>query len=71
MTDVRQQPHYTKWKIQPAQYIIENGMSYAQGCAIKYLTRYQDKGTPVQDLKKAKHYIDMLIMMEEDGRVEL
>ena len=69
--DVRKQDHYTKWKIQPAQFIIENEMSYAQGCAIKYLTRYKDKGHPIEDLKKAQHYIDMLIQFETKGVVEL
>ena len=69
--DVTKQAHYTKFKIQPAKYIIENQMSYAQGCAIKYLTRFKDKGNPIQDLKKAKHYIDMLIQYEEKGEVIL
>jgi hypothetical protein len=69
--NVRHQLHYTKFKIQPAKFIIENGMSYAQGCAIKYLTRFQDKGTPVKDLEKAKHYIDMLIEMEKKGSIHL
>lgn len=69
--DVKRQDHYTKWKIQPAKYIVENNMDYAQGCAIKYLTRFRDKGKPVEDLKKAIHYIEMLLQMEENGSVEL
>ena len=69
--DVRKQDHYARFKIQPAQYIIENGMNYAQGCAIKYLTRYQHKGKPIEDLEKAKHYIDMLIQMENKGEIKL
>ena len=69
--DVRRQDHYTRFKIQPAQFIVENKMNYAQGCAIKYLTRYEHKGKPVEDLEKAKHYIDMLIQMEKQGEIKL
>lgn len=36
-------------------------LGYLKGNAMKYLWRYEDKGHPVQDLKKAKWYIDRLI----------
>lgn len=32
---------------------------------LKYTTRYDMKGSPVEDLKKAKFYLDKLIEMEE------
>ncbi|MDE0582218.1 DUF3310 domain-containing protein [Planococcus sp. A6] len=32
---------------------------------IKYITRYDKKGTPLQDLQKAKVYLDKLIELEE------
>ena len=35
-----------------------------QGAIIKYVVRYRDKGG-VEDLKKARHYIDKLIELEE------
>ena len=35
-----------------------------QGAIIKYVVRYRDKGG-VEDLKKARHYIDKLIECEE------
>lgn len=41
------------------------GYGYLQGNASKYLDRFEKKGTPVQDLKKARHYIDKLIEIEE------
>lgn len=41
---------------------------FLRGNAIKYLQRYASKGTPVEDLKKSRHYIDMLIE-ELEGRV--
>ena len=56
--------HYSKLAIQPVTYINANGLSYLQGNVIKYVTRYKDKNG-LQDLEKAKHYIDMLIEMED------
>ena len=52
--------HYKKMKIQPAEFIEQNGLSYLQGNAIKYICRFREKNG-VEDLRKAKHYIDMLI----------
>lgn len=55
--------HYKKLKIQPIEYIHANGIPFAEGSAIKYLTRWRDKGG-VDDLKKARHFIDLLIELE-------
>ena len=52
--------HYKDMKIQPAQFINENNLPFAEGNAIKYICRHRHKGE-VQDLEKAKHYIDMII----------
>ena len=55
--------HYKTMKIQPAEFIEANGLSYLQGNAIKYICRFRDKNS-IEDLRKAKHYIDMLIEFE-------
>lgn len=55
--------HYKDCAIQPVEYIHANGIGYFEGCAIKYLTRWKSKGG-VQDLEKAKHYIELLIELE-------
>ena len=55
--------HYSKLAIQPAVYAEQNKLSYLQGNVIKYVTRYNDKNG-VEDLQKAKHYIDLLIELE-------
>ena len=55
--------HYKDLKIQPIEYIHANNIPFAEGCAIKYLTRWRDKGG-VDDLRKAKHVIDLLIQLE-------
>ena len=39
----------------------EGFKSWAIGNAIKYVSRYRDKGKPVQDLKKAQQNIQMVI----------
>ena len=56
--------HYSKLAIQPVEYITANKLTYLQGNVIKYVTRYKDKNG-LQDLEKAKHYINMLIELEE------
>ena len=56
--------HYSKLAIQPVEYINANHLTYLQGNIIKYITRYKDKNG-LQDLQKARHYIDMLIELEE------
>ena len=52
--------HYKDMKVQPAQFINDNKLLFAEGNAIKYICRHKHKGE-VQDLEKAKHYIDMII----------
>ena len=52
--------HYKKFKIQPSKFINHNKLLFAEGNAIKYICRHAHKGE-VQDLEKAKHYIDMII----------
>lgn len=52
--------HYKDQGIQPIDYIFANKLGFCEGNVIKYVTRYQKKNG-VQDLKKARHYLDMLI----------
>lgn len=52
--------HYKKYRIQPAEFINMNDMFFAEGCAIKYICRHQDKGK-AEDIKKAIHYLEMIL----------
>jgi len=52
--------HYKKMVIQPIEFIIKNGLGFIEGNIIKYVCRYKDKNG-LEDLKKARHYLDMLI----------
>ena len=56
--------HYKKLKIQPMKYSMDNKLDACQHTAIKYITRFRDKGG-IADLEKAKHVIDMLIEFEK------
>lgn len=67
-TNVAQQPHYTQWKIQPITFITANKLNFCQGNVIKYVMRYNQKNG-LEDLKKAKVYIDYLIQELETGEV--
>lgn len=62
--------HYKKYAIQPMEYSMKNNLDPLQHTAIKYLTRFRDKGTPIEDLRKARHCIDLLIAYESSGDVE-
>jgi hypothetical protein len=55
--------HYQK-SIQPWDYIIANNIGYMEGNIIKYVSRWKEKGG-MQDLKKARHYLDKLIEITE------
>jgi hypothetical protein len=53
--------HYKKYVVQPSlKFINKNKILFAEGNAIKYICRHQDKGKK-QDLLKAIHYIEMII----------
>jgi hypothetical protein len=55
--------HYTKLMIQPMEYSMANGLDPCQHTIIKYVTRFRDKNG-IEDLKKARHTIDLLIEFE-------
>ena len=52
--------HYLKMKIQPSEFANKNNLPFAEGNAIKYICRHKYNGKK-EDLRKAKHYIDMII----------
>ena len=58
--------HYKGKAIQPWDYIVGNDLGYLEGNIVKYVSRWKDKGG-VDDLKKARHYLDKLIEVN-DGR---
>lgn len=62
--------HYKEKSIQPWDYIAANDLGYFEGNVVKYVSRWKDKGG-VEDLRKARHYIDKLIELntkDDHGR---
>lgn len=55
--------HYRSLAIQPSEFIHRNGIGFIAGNVIKYVVRYKNKNG-LEDLKKARHYIDLLIEWE-------
>lgn len=55
--------HYKDMPIQPIEYIHRNGLGYLEGNVVKYISRWRRKGG-IEDLKKSRHYIDLLIELE-------
>lgn len=56
--------HYKDYAIQPWDYIIANDIPFLEGNAIKYITRWRQKGG-LKDIKKAIHCLDKLVEAEE------
>ena len=52
--------HYRNMKFQPAHFINENKLLFAEGNAIKYICRHSRKGKHY-DIKKAIHYLEMIL----------
>lgn len=56
--------HYSRWPIEPIEFITANNLDFLRGNVIKYIMRYDAKGG-VEDLRKARFYLDKLI--EQQG----
>lgn len=62
--------HYKNMNIQPLEFIMANKLAYCEANIIKYVCRYKSKNG-LQDLLKAKHYLDILIEQYETRLEEL
>lgn len=52
--------HYSDLAIEPIDFITANNLSFCEGNIVKYIARWKAKNG-VEDLKKARWYIDFLI----------
>ena len=57
--------HYKKFKIQPWEIVDEYDLGFYSGNVLKYLLRV--KTNKLEDLKKARHYLDKLIEDLDEG----
>lgn len=60
--------HYAHFAIQPGEFISKNELKWYEGNIIKYVTRSRFKGQLIQDLEKARHYLDMAIKEVYDNQ---
>lgn len=61
---VNRPAHYARFKIEPIYFIMENDLPFWAGNVVKYTLRYDAKDG-LQDLKKARRYLDMQIAKME------
>jgi hypothetical protein len=59
--------HYTRYAIEPVRFVQENHLDFCQGNIIKYVCRYDAKDG-LQDLHKARRYLEMLIKQVEGDK---
>ena len=59
--------HYSNLAIEPIDFIIENNLGFCEGNVIKYISRWKAKNG-VEDLEKARWYIDFLIEVENGNK---
>ena len=60
--------HYKVGGIETIDFIEAKALSYHLGNAVKYITRADHKGNRLQDLQKAKWYIDRAIERANESR---
>ena len=66
MEKVDHPKHYNSGKIEVIEYLKDQGLAedFCIGNVIKYVSRHKYKGTPIEDLEKAKWYLDYLIKIK-------
>jgi len=70
MSNVNHPKHYNTGKIEVIDAIEEWEMGFCDGNVIKYVARHRHKGKPIEDLKKAKWYLERLIQQYEQEKTD-
>ena len=70
--NVKHPSHYTSGKIEVWDFIIDQGLNYCLGTVVKYIARAgkKDPDKYVEDLEKAKSYIDREIRWYSEALTE-
>ncbi len=61
--------HYKNKKIQPWDFIIANELGFLEGNIVRYISRWRDKNG-IEDLEKARHYLEKLIEVARSGTAD-
>ena len=56
--------YYSKYEVKPIDFIVDNNIPFAEGNIVKYVVRWRQKNG-VEDLKKARVYLDKLIQQDD------
>lgn len=64
---VNHPPHYKSGGIETIDFIEAKKLGYNLGNVVKYVSRSDYKGAPIEDLKKARWYLDREIANREKG----
>jgi hypothetical protein len=67
---VNHPPHYNQGKIEVIDAIEDWGLDFNAGNVVKYVARHQHKAEPLEDLKKARWYLDRIIKGMENGSIK-
>ena len=70
MEKVNHPKHYNSGKIEVIEYLKDQGIAedFCIGNVIKYVSRHKFKGNPLEDLEKAKWYLEYLIKMNKEKK---
>jgi hypothetical protein len=61
-------PHYTATVVEPIDVIEAWGLGFHLGNCLKYIARCDLKGRPIEDLEKARWYLDREIVRRKSKR---
>jgi hypothetical protein len=61
---INQPAHYARWDLQPIEFFARNNVDFFTGNVIKYTMRHDAKNG-LEDLRKARYYLDCLIRKAE------
>ena len=67
---VNHPPHYNQGNIEVIDAIEDWGLDFNAGNVVKYVSRHQHKAEPLEDLLKARWYLDRIIEGFENGSIE-
>jgi len=62
--------HYNQGNIEVIDAIEDWGLDFNAGNVVKYVSRHQHKAEPLEDLLKARWYLDRIIEGFENGSIE-
>ena len=71
--DATRPAHHRQGRIEVWDFIDDQQLGYFAGNVLKYVCRYRHKGTPLEDLRRARACLDRLITAESarPGRADL